>query len=176
MLVKLTDNFYQIVDVFDDSMLSEFDRLFADTSLWGLRPDSKKFVRRELSMYIADPVAVEIAKILEPFTLVAESIVGTLYRNAPQLWQDPPGYVNEVHVDLSPNLNVNIQVYLSNDNENAGTHVFDGNWYSVPYKRNCGYMLLNPTQISHGMKFPVITERRSLYQSYRLSAEPVNFW
>ena len=172
MFVKITDNFYQLTDVFDQDTLAEINHYFTNTSKWITRPQGD-FVRLEQGISILEN---KIHQQLLPFITEAESVLGKLYQNIPQLWLDFPGYVNSMHVDASTNLSANIQVYLNDDDERMGTHCFDGDWYSVPYRKNCGYLLLHPTQIEHGMRFPVQTERRSLYQSYRQTEQVSNVW
>ena len=88
-----------------------------------------------------------------------------------QLWEDPPGYINTIHKDLSSDMDINIQIYLDNDPSNIGTCAFiDQEMFGpVPYVKNCGYILFEPHFISHGMikKVPQGVTRRSLYLSWR---------
>ena len=172
MFVKITNNFYQLTNVLDQDTLTMLNQEFDNTSNWCARPQQTA-IRLEqgvghLTKFVHTALATVVAE--------AESRLGTLYQNTPQLWLDFPGYVNKIHVDHSPNLFVNIQVYLNDDDERTGTYCFDGNWYSVPYRKNCGYMMFNPTELQHGMKYPVQKERRSLYQSFRLTKEISRIW
>ena len=47
---------------------------------------------------------------------------------------------------------------------------------NVPYVKNSGYLMFNPTQHEHGMRSPVIKRRMSIYQSYRITQIPSPIW
>jgi hypothetical protein len=172
LITKITDNFYQLTDVFEQDVLDSLNNQYSDTDTWNVLKQADT-MRLETDTILN---ALEIHSALTQVVVLAETLSGPLYQNSPQLWLDFPGYINAPHIDLSPNLSVNIQVYLNDDVESVGTYCFDDEWYSVPFKKNCGYMLLNPTKILHGMKYPVQTQRRSLYQSYRLTKEASPIW
>lgn len=171
LITPVTDRFYQISDVFSAGLLIEMIREFSHSSKWerltATDPDSR--VRLQNNLHIDSELSKKIGLELEPIVEFAKQLTGrTLYQNSPQLWEDGPGYINVIHRDISPNLSINVQVYLSHGDEKIGTHCFkDDVWYSVPYKLNHGYIMIDPTQLLHGMKYPVVDQRRSLYQSYR---------
>lgn len=180
-LDKITDDFYQISDVFPTDTLKKLIKEFGKSSQWDTltATDKQGIVRHQYGVLINDPLSADIYTGLRPAIEFAEQLVGhKLYQNSPQLWEDSVGYVNEVHYDTSPNLKVNIQVYLSNSSvDNIGTHMFrDETWYSVPYRLNTGYIMINPTQNLHGTRYPVIDVRRSLYQSFRITEQQVDSW
>jgi hypothetical protein len=172
LITRITNNFYQISDAFDQSFLDTLNQQYSGILDFIDRPCGDA-LRRE---YNVKHLSTQIKSALSSIVILAEQQIGILYQNTPQLWIDFPGYENSIHIDASPNLSVNIQIYLNDDDILMGTHCYDEQWFSVPFKKNCGYMLFNPTKIEHGMKYPVQTERRSLYQSYRLTKEASTIW
>jgi hypothetical protein len=181
MIIKqVTDGFYQLSDVLSDNLLKDLIREFSHSYKWdqldSTDPDAR--IRLQNSLHIDSELSQRIKKELEPIVEFTQTIADrTLYQNSPQLWEDAPGYINVVHYDTSPNLSVNIQIYLSNSVENIGTHCFkDEIWYSVPYKLNYGYIMIDPTKLLHGTKYPVVDRRRSLYQSYRATPDQSDVW
>lgn len=181
MLIKsVTDRFYHISDVFDADLLIELIRQFSYASTWTrlVDTDLNKCVRLQNSLQIDSDLSGKINQALEPVRDFVSGLTGRhLYQNSPQLWQDSPGYLNVMHCDTSRNLSVNVQVYLSNGDECIGTHCLkDDVWHSVPYRLNHGYIMIDPTELLHGMKYPVRDQRRSLYQSYRDFPDPVDQW
>lgn len=174
-IIKLTDDFYQLTDVFDDKLLQQIHNCFQDKSkfskLW-----QGDFYRLECGNFDTS-TRNEVVKQLGPAKQFAENILGKLYGNGPQLWEDSNGYINSPHRDASINLTANIQVYVLSGDESMGTAIIEnGVVTSVPYKYNGGYMLFRPTQIEHGMTSPVIEKRMSVYQSYRSTTQSVNDW
>ncbi len=181
MIIKqVTDGFYQISKILSDNLLMDLIREFSHSYKWDRldSTDPEARIRLQNSLHIDSELSQRIKKELEPVVEFTQNIIGrTLYQNSPQLWEDSPGYINVIHCDTSPNLSVNIQIYLSNSVENIGTHCFkDDTWYSVPYKLNCGYIMVDPTKLLHGTKYPVVDQRRSLYQSYRDQPTQVDIW
>lgn len=180
-LEKITDEFYQLTDVFDISLLKKLITPFNQSSTWEklTATDKNGTVRYQRGLMLDDPLSREICQGLsEAIGFMEKQLGAKLYQNSPQLWEDAPGYINEIHRDVSPNLKVNIQVYLSNSaSTDVGTHIFkDNQWFSVPYKLNCGYIMLDPTKILHGTRYPVVDFRRSLYQSFRDTQQAVDIW
>ena len=173
---KITDNFYRLENVLSDELQIEILEQFNDTSSWDSLPDANNINRLELHLHTNSMIAEKIFKTLKHITTIAEEVVGKLYPNSPQLWLDHAGYMSRMHKDFSPNIKVNIQVYLDNGAENMGTACFDTQWLRVPYKKNTGYMLICPTEITHGMYMPVIDKRLSLYQSYRSTINALDLW
>jgi hypothetical protein len=180
-LIPVSDNFFQIIDAFTPAMLARLTDEFVTTDHWERleHTDPGDHVRLQLGIQLNSPLAQAIDYALIPAVEFAKKKLSlTLYQNSPQLWHDGPGYLNVAHRDISPNLIVNIQIYLSNCVTNKiGTWCFDqGAWQGVPYKCNTGYIMFNPTQLEHGMKHPVVDQRRSLYQSYRATEIASNIW
>lgn len=173
---KITDNFYRLDDVLSDDVYAEILENFKDTSNWDLLPDANNINRLEMHLHTNSPIAKKIFETLNHLATIAETVVGKLYPNSPQLWLDPNGYMSRMHKDFSPNIKVNIQVYLDNGSKHMGTACFDNKWHRVPYKKNTGYMLICPTEITHGMYMPVIDKRLSLYQSYRTTVNALDTW
>lgn len=181
MLIKqITEGFYHISDVLDSALLIDLIREFSHSYQWTklTNTDPDSCIRLENNLHIDSELSKKIKKALEPVAEFAQGVTNrTLYQNSPQLWEDGPGYINVIHRDTSPNLSVNVQVYLSDSMENMGTHCFkDNTWYSVPYKLNHGYIMIDPTKLLHGMKYPVVGQRRSLYQSYRDFSDQLPIW
>lgn len=174
MLLKITDNFYQITNVLSDKLLLEILTEYNDTSSWIKRPDTLQNIRLECNLSLNNPLSRKIYQELCP---IVNSLEIELYQNSPQLWLDSNGYCNDVHVDSSPNLAVNVQIYLTDNEEKIGTYCFDNDqWHSVPYRYNCGYVMIKPTTLLHGMKHTVKHRRLSLYQSFRSTPNAINIW
>lgn len=180
MLVRITDNFYQLTNVFSDELYTQLSKVFdQDRSRWQqISDDNTDVKRQQLSLTVNEYLGKQIHEELRKYVRVAEPRVGPLYQNGPQLWYDNAGYINTIHDgDVSPNHCVNVQVYLSNGAENMGTCCYDqGLWHRVPYRANCGYMLISPTRIPHGMQHPVTGYRMSLYQGFRNTEIPSDIW
>lgn len=184
MLVRITNNFYQLTDVFDNNTLLEFENIFANRDeTWLKRPggDPESFPgnRLQYPCPLSDELTGTIYTTLSPAFALAEEIMGKkIYQNGPQLWYDCDSYINPIHdCDISPNMAVNVQVYLCDGEENMGTWAFDeGQWHTVPYRKNYGYMLIGATHTPHGMRYPVKKQRMSLYQTNRITEIPSNIW
>lgn len=190
LITQITENFYQLENVFDDTLLDTLLDVFSsDTTNWLEIPDGRSPLPRlqyrpELDLVDYDALCLDILIALDPARELAESLVGKLYPNNLQLWYDPSGYINTIHNgDVSPNHGVNMQVYLTDGNENMGTYCYDkitgteiNKWHAIPYKRNCGYIMFHPTRVPHGMKHCVVGERISLYQSFRSTETPSDIW
>jgi hypothetical protein len=180
MFVRITKNFYQLTDVFTESLYQRLVQQFdQDRSTWEQIVDANTDVKRQqLSLSNNDYLGQEIDGQLRRYVRRAEPQVGQLYQNGPQLWYDSEGYINTIHDgDVSPNHCVNIQIYLSDGAENMGTCCYDeGAWHSVPYRANSGYMLIGPTRIPHGMQHAVTNYRMSLYQGFRNTLIPSDIW
>ena len=180
MLVKITENFYQLTDVFTDKLLAQLIATFdkVDDTWSRISDEGTDVLRLQYSLSINEQLGKDIYQELKDTIAPAESQTGKLYQNGPQLWYDAAGYINTIHDgDVSPNHCVNVQVYLSDGDESMGTCCFDNNaWHQVPYRKNCGYMLIGPTRIPHGMNSPVIDHRMSLYQGFRNTEIPSDIW
>jgi hypothetical protein len=180
MFLKLTDNFYQLTDVFSPELYQKLVYTFnQDRSMWSqITDDNTDVKRQQLSLSVNEYLGQQINKELRKYVRTVEPRVGQLYQNGPQLWYDSEGYINTIHDgDVSPNHCVNVQVYLSDGAENMGTCCYDaGAWHTVPYRANCGYMLVGPTRIPHGMQHPVTDYRISLYQGFRNTEVPSDIW
>jgi hypothetical protein len=175
---QVSEHFYSITDVLSPHLLQTLLQRFDDRSNWEHHNDAEFNVRDECNVLMKDPLTAQIHNELSVAKELLEIQCGKLYPNAPQLWYDNPGYISNLHKDHSPNLTVNMQVYLVDScTTEVGTHCNDnGQWYSVPYKSNSGYILMSPTEIVHGTKFPVVDKRLSLYQSFRSTEVPINNW
>lgn len=190
LITQVTENFYQLDNVFTDELLTILLGVFdSDRTDWleipdGHSPLPRLQYRPESNVVDYDQLLIDTRNTLAAACELAESKVGKLYPNNLQLWYDPDGYINTIHKgDISPNHGVNMQVYLTDGNENMGTYCYDkilnttvNKWHSIPYRRNCGYIMFCPTQIPHGMKHRVVGERMSLYQSFRLTETASNIW
>lgn len=180
MVIKITENFYQLTDVFTIELFNKLVSVFdQDRSTWSTIADAgTQVLRLQHSLSVNEELGQQINQELKSIINLVESRVGKLYQNGPQLWYDNEGYINTIHDgDVSPNHCVNVQVYLSNGTENMGTCCYDeGAWHQVPYRANTGYMLVNPTKIPHGMKHPVTDYRISLYQGFRNTQVPSDIW
>jgi hypothetical protein len=180
-LTLVAPGFYQITNVFDPELLSRLISQFDHTSSWETLTATSKnnSVRYQLGLQLNSELSQKIYQALLPVQIFAEHVIAhELYQNSPQLWEDTVGYINNPHYDISPNLVVNVQVYLSPSSvDNTGTCcLIDSTWHSVPYQYNSGYVMLRPTQVEHGMQHPVVDQRRSLYQSYRATFTAGDVW
>ena len=171
MISKVSTNFYRLDDVFSDELLTEIDSKFANVIDWQTR-EGAFGIRRE-SCIESPKLNEEITPIVN---FIEQVIDKKVYSNGSVLWYDYLGYQNGMHTDLSPNLAVNLQVYLNDGSDNMGTSCFDEEWHSVPFKKNCGYVLIGPTKIKHGMRYAAEEDRLSLYQSFRDTLKESNIW
>ena len=168
-LVRLHDDFWRIEDALSERTIKKLQKSFKHRDCWQ-RLGQGSANRDEGTFNQGLKLAVIENKISEYFGT-------TCFANATQLWYDYEGYINEVHKDLSPNLSANVQIYLCKGELNMGTHCYiDGMWRSVPYIKNGGYLMFNPTKHEHGMRSPVVDKRMSVYQSYRITEEPSPIW
>ena len=168
-LIKLHDDFYRIEDAFDKATIKKLRKYFKHRDCWKRLGQGAE--NRDEGHYAKGLHLPEIESV------VSEYFAAQCFANSTQLWYDYEGYINEVHKDLSPNLSANVQIYLCKGELNMGTHCYiDGMWRSVPYIKNGGYLMLNPTQHEHGMRSPVTYRRMSVYQSYRITEEPSPIW
>lgn len=188
LITQVTERFYSLENIFSNKLFQELVAVFdRDRSTWVVQPDGMSaFPRLQFSptesieterLYIQ--LCDQILKEVEPIVELAESVTQTkLWPNNPQLWYDPDGYINTIHDgDISPNHYVNLQVYLANGNENMGTYCYDNDtWHTLPYRANCGYIMLYPTRTPHGMKNYVVDKRLSLYQGFRATEIPSDIW
>lgn len=190
LITPITKNFYQISNALSENLLAILSDIFAtDKTDWLPIPDGRSAVARmqyrpEFNLVDYAQLGLDVGKELAPALELAKELTGVLYPNNLQLWHDNDGYINTIHNgDVSPNHQVNVQIYLTDGNKNMGTYCYDefldrpvNAWHSVPYQRNCGYMMLNPTRVPHGMKHHVVGQRASLYQSFRCTEIPSDIW
>lgn len=180
LITKITDNFYQLTDVFSAELLTVLVGVFDQVDdTWNRIPDAgTNVLRLQHSLNINYSPGTDIYRELAPALSIAEVQTGKLYQNGPQLWYDGTGYINTIHDgDVSPNHCVNVQVYLNDGDASMGTWCFDQDaWHQAVYRKNCGYMLIGPTRIPHGMKSPVVDSRLSLYQGFRNTEIPSDIW
>lgn len=188
LITQVTERFYRLDNIFSNTLFQELASVFdRDKTNWLSQPDGlSDFPRLQfrpeesaetnlLYTQLCNKIKIELQPVIE----LAESATGTkLYQNSPQLWYDPDGYINTIHDgDISPNHHVNVQVYLAEGAENMGTYCYDEDaWHTLPYRPNCGYMLLYPTRTPHGMKDYVTDKRLSLYQGFRGTEVPSDIW
>ena len=175
IITPITKNFFRITEVFSDALLRRLQSTFCYVKDWRREPNIQGV--RLASSSIDYPIVIELQNSLDPVKKFIESNIGKkIYRNGPVLWHDESGYLNAIHKDRSENLAVNIQVYLNDGDDVQGTFFEnDGKWYSVPYECNTGYIMFSPTEHEHGMKHEASDIRQSLYQSFRLTKEEMNW-
>ena len=174
-LTKIHKDFYFIEDVFTDETL-DFLVKECISQKNGKILEQGNTIRNECGINLQAQITV-MESLLEPHLLIEEYFNKSAYGNSTQLWHDESGYINGLHKDQSSNLQATVQVYLNDGNENMGTYIIvEDLEYSVPYIRNCGYLMFNPTSNLHGTKYPVEGKRLSLYQSYRLTEQPSPIW
>lgn len=190
LITPITENFYQIENALSEQLLTTLLSIFnTDKTDWLPIPDGRSTTARmqyrpESNLVDYDQLCLEVRNELTPVLDLAKTKMGTLYPNNLQLWYDNDGYINTIHNgDVSPNHQVNVQIYLTDGNTNMGTYCYDefldrpvNAWHTIPYQRNCGYMMLHPTRIPHGMKHRVVDQRISLYQSFRCTEVPSDIW
>lgn len=178
LVTQITTNFYQLTDVFSDNTFTILANAFNDRTSWTRIPQSTVGMRVQSSIEMFEGLGDSIFKEVYPALEIAEKTVGKLYQNGPQLWYDTDQYINAIHDgDVSPNHCVNVQVYLNDGDAGMGTWAFDdGEWHRAEYRKNCGYMLIGPTRVPHGMKSRVVNERMSVYSGYRNTEIPSDIW
>lgn len=180
LITPVTDHFYLLTDVFSTQLLDALVDVYSQrNSTWAnIVDDGTDVLRQQYSLNVNDSPGTDIYQELKPAIDLANAHVGQLYQNGPQLWYDSEGYINTIHDgDVSPNHCVNVQVYLNNGDQSMATWCFDQDtWHQAVYGKNCGYMLIAPTRIPHGMRSPVIGERMSLYQGFRNTVVPSDIW
>ena len=171
IITPITKNFFRITEVFPDALLHRLQSTFCYVKDWSREPNIQG--TRLASSSIDYPFTMELQDSLDPVKKFIESNIGKkTYWNGPVLWHDESGYLNAIHKDQSENVAVNVQVYLNNGDDVQGTFFEnDGEWYSVPYECNTGYIMFWPTKHDHGMKHASNTYRQSFYQSLRVTEE-----
>ena len=173
-ITQITQDFYRITEVFQDSMLRTLQEHFVDTSAWPKQPNIKG-VRSyfNLSMEFHKVLSAQLDGVKKFIESVANR---QTFWNGGVLWHDPKGYQNETHTDQSQNLSANLQVYLSNGPDSQGTS-FKHNkiWYEIPYECNTGYIMFNPTMHEHGMRRESGGIRQSLYESLRFTEQEADW-
>ena len=163
--------------MFTEQQLTELRSLFWDKHTWRELDDGDS-IRHEKNLNYPIDGLEEIQNFIE------DKLKKPVYANWPQLWFDYPGYINRLHKDMSPNVHVNLQIYLvDSNNKQQGTYFVDdvtneekSNIYGIDYAVNTGYLMFVPTRYSHGMQHPVIDHRMSLYQSYRITEHAISEW
>jgi hypothetical protein len=178
-LIPVSENFIHLVDALEPRLLADLLAEFNSTDHWERLTTTDLYNHTRLQLGVDGQLSEDVDVALRPIIDMAEARLGVkLYQNTTQLWLDGPGYLNQPHCDFSPNLVVNIQVYLADSvTTDIGTCCFDqAEWRQVPYALNQGYILFNPTQIQHGMQRPVQDRRLSLYQSYRATEIASDIW
>lgn len=175
IITKVTDDFYRITEVFPDEVLHKVQSAFCYVGDWKREPNIQGV--RLASSTIDGNLTVEIQDSLGDIKKFIESHINKkTHWNGPVLWHDESGYINACHKDQSENLSINIQVYMTEGDEVQGTfYENNGEWFSVPYQLNTGYIMFNPTQHEHGMKHPSTAYRQSLYISLRTTEELLPF-
>jgi hypothetical protein len=167
---ELNYNFYQIEDVFDPEFLNEVKHNISSIDNGETLHDGHNVTRKQIPWPKYSVPEIDLIQ------QHIESICGKVYSNGLMMWRDSPGYCNDLHKDYSVNLNANVQVYVG-DGDCEGTSCYINNqWYTVPYKYNTGYIMIDPTLHLHGMKKPSNEYRYSLYQSFRKTPNEVNDW
>lgn len=82
------------------------------------------------------------------------------------IWLDEPGFAMGKHLD-NEGVVMSMQIYLNENADNLGTTFYNEDStirYQLPYKFNCGYMMINGPEQYHGMINPVPAN------SYRISS------
>jgi len=180
VITEICKDFYQIDNVFELEFLSDLVQKFDHYKRWDqlTGTDENGVIRYQHGLNLNDQVSRGILEGLIPVTgFIIEQTQSRIWQNTPQLWADTPGYLNALHKDFSPNLSINVQVYLSDGNSNQGTWTqIDDEWYGINYCKNSGYIMFNPTNMVHGMRYPVIDRRMSLYQSFRTTSTASDIW
>ena len=180
VITEVCKDFYQIDNVFELDLLANLVTRFNGYKRWEqlTSTNENEVIRYQHGLNLNDQISREILEGLIPVTgFILEQTQSRIWQNTPQLWRDTPGYLNSLHKDFSPNLSINVQVYLSDGNSNQGTWTqIDDKWYGINYRKNSGYIMFNPTDMIHGMRYPVVDHRMSLYQSFRTTSTASDVW
>ena len=91
-IIKITDNFYRLVDVFSDTTLQKIHNCFQDKSIFS-KLWQGEYHRLEAGQF--DQTVINTIKTeLSPAREFAENTLGEkLYPNNTQLWEDFDGYL-----------------------------------------------------------------------------------
>lgn len=100
-------------------------------------------------------------------TKALESKFGTnLSFESVDIWIDNSGYRLRPHTD-DARIKLALQIYLGNDNVGTTLYDQDGNpVHTFPFRKNCGYALLNSDRSFHGVEKITSDGRTSLYVRY----------
>jgi hypothetical protein len=159
---QLSPNGYAITDAFDQDTVESIIKQIDTFECHYTRPSG-------------DPLAGhrELLSVLDTFDHTAlykiiQQINANIHINSIELWRDYPGYTNADHRD-DPNIENVMIIYFGNGPDDLGTRWYDPNEFAVPYKINTGLILLNSSQILHGLRGEVVgcDYRRALYVNWR---------
>jgi len=164
---KIADGFYSLSDVFSEDQLSNFREMFETTSTRTYEVlDPREQGRMAWNLSID-----EFAEMFKD--LAEEKFDSELWESDSMLWHDPKGFFCDMHVDRNTNIAVSIQVYLDDGDFMQGTQCeTEDGVFMKGYRRNTGYLMLNPRDRRHGMKSPAGTDRKSFYMYFRDKETP----
>ena len=156
IVTKLSEHGYKITEIFDQDLLEHLitltDTFVPDSIRLGANPSTHRHsysLPNHLQKLVIDAVAeFNISEVL-----------------AVELWRDYPGYESHFHFDDPAVQNIMIIYLDGNGSSKMGTGYVEDKIYSVYYEKNCGLVLRNSNNISHGMIGSVIDVafRKAIY-------------
>lgn len=124
-----------------------------------------------------DTIMEELYEILNGVTSNLSVIFNKdLSFNGVFVWKDLPGYFAVDHVD-NPEIEIAIQIYLTEHEQNIGTIFFvDNKIVETNYKINEGYIMDNSYAIRHRIRLPIPQDhiRYSVYANWKKPINNVN--
>lgn len=166
---------YHVEDCFDENILSRVIQHFPDSKdipITGKREGANNF--RKFASRMHTPVLADMFKEFdgtsarEKFTDITgvDCTHGAL---RVELCQDSPGFYLEPHIDIPEKL-ITLQIYLEDQNPEWGTSLYNSNKeivYTVPFRRNEGWLSHNKSPLVHGVEKKVVDGiRRSVIINY----------
>lgn len=158
---------FEIENALTPDMLSKVVFEFENNNVWEkveLQADSS----RQRIPWKPDSV---IAEIHVAFDRISHRI-STICQNTVKLasvdwWLDDESYTISPHLD-NERIVAAVQIYVGESASSSGTELYVDNniVHKIPWKSNCGYLLINTPNSYHGMTYPG-SKRRSLYGIFK---------
>lgn len=166
-----------IENFFDQHMLSTINQRFLlPREQWSAVGDFAHHNGR-LVYQQSDSVNQDIANHSRAVCGEIQQVIGhTVQYQSHDLWLDLPGYEIKPHTDQPHYPDVALQIYMGEPHkvwEMLGFCIYDQNLkplFEMHYRVNCGYILLHPDTVMHGLnhRIPDAFVRQSVYVRYQL--------
>lgn len=149
---------YLVSEVYNPALLDRF--LAEDQTQWPRgKLEQQDHLLRSSVRYFAESSFWKLVQNSLDHEALAE--LGLAYKDS-VCWLDEPGFSIGMHTD-NEGVFAAMQVYLTDGPESHGTHfIADNKIFVVPYKKNCGYVMINKKQY-HGIPLACEFARVSTY-------------